>query len=93
MNRLESRKSRAALAGCTLATLWALAPQPVLAVAIRIDSLAPPRKSTTGEVRSGAFLMQVTLDLAQHPDAVCNDGSLERRTLPRRPRVIGKGPP
>ena len=63
------------LFGWVLASCWALATGDALAVAVRIDSFAPPRKSSTGAVRKGTDLMKVTLDLVQHPDAICNDGS------------------
>ena len=71
MNHL-SRKRRLAW---MFAALCAVAPQYALAVAVRIDSFAPPRKSSTGAVRNGTDLMKVTLDPALHPDAMCNDGT------------------
>jgi hypothetical protein len=60
---------------CALASVLALAPDDVHAVPVRIDGFAPPRRSSTGGVRPGTDLFKVTLDLAIHPDAVCNDGS------------------
>jgi hypothetical protein len=48
MNHLSRTRRAGRTLGCMLAAVWALAPPHALAVAVRIDSFAPPRKSTTG---------------------------------------------
>jgi Pectinacetylesterase len=75
MNHPDRNRRTHRLLACVLASICAFAARDVLAVAVRLDSFAPPRKSSTGAVRKGTDLMKVTLDLVQHPDAICNDGS------------------
>jgi hypothetical protein len=75
MNHRNRNRRAGRLLAWVLASIFSFAARDVLAVAVRIDSFAPPRKSSTGAVRKGTDLMKVTLDLVQHPDAICNDGS------------------
>src|SRR5262245_20217121 len=75
MNHLHRSLRARRMIGWVLASCGVFATGNALAVAVRIDSFAPPRKSSTGAVRKGTDLMKVTLDLALHPDAICNDGS------------------
>src|SRR4029450_7098374 len=75
INHLHRSLRARRLFGWVLALCWALATGDALAVAVRIDSFAPPRKSSTGAVRKGTAWMKVTLDLVQPRDAICTAGS------------------
>src|SRR4029453_18154182 len=74
MNHLHRSLRARRLFGWVLALCWALATGDALAVAVRIDSFAPPRKSSTGAVPRGTDRMRVAPALVQHPAAICNAG-------------------